>query len=313
MHAERQRSEGRIARSAREPLVQFLAIALALFAANQWIRGADPRPSGEDITISRGRVLQLAESYRLLAGRPPSRAELQALIDDFADEEVAYREAVAMGLDADDTIVRRRMRQKIEFLAEDAEASEEPSEAQLAAWLRTHKAEYRLPARVAFRQVLASRDVHGRDASAHMQSVIRQLRAGADPTKLGDPSMLPSAMPLTTQQGIAVVFGEGFAAAVLAHKDGNWFGPIDSPLGSHTVLVLSREPAREPDPQEIREKLRSDWIEARRRQTREAFQARLRQRYRVSVQWPELYAGQPAPLNVKKLQRPLDTIDSSGE
>src|SRR5690606_921986 len=96
----------------------------------------------------------------------PSRAELEAFVEDYIDEEVAYREAIAMGLDADDTIVRRRMRQKLMFLAEDAEASEEPSEAELAAWLADHAAQYRIPARVSFRQVLASTDVWGAGAPA---------------------------------------------------------------------------------------------------------------------------------------------------
>ena len=117
----------------REPLVHFLAVALVLFAANRLLHGSDAAQwRATRSTISEGRVQQIAESYRLLAGRLPSRAELQALVNDFVDEEIGYREAVAMGLDADDTIVRRRMRQKLEFLAEDAEASEEPSEQQLA-------------------------------------------------------------------------------------------------------------------------------------------------------------------------------------
>src|SRR5689334_5540209 len=117
----------------REPLVHFFVVALVLFTANRLLHGPAQQAPGDVITISQGRVQQIADSYRLLAGRMPSRAELQALVTDFIDEEIDYREAIAMGLDADDTIVRRRMRQKLEFLAEDAEASEEPSDAQLAA------------------------------------------------------------------------------------------------------------------------------------------------------------------------------------
>src|ERR1041384_3598808 len=121
-----------------EPLLQFLAIALVLFAAERLIKGPEQRTDAQSITIATGRVEQIADSYRLLSGRLPSRAELQAPVEDFLDEEIDYREAIAMGLDADDTIVRRRMRQKLEFLAEDAEASEEPSDAQLAEWLQSH-------------------------------------------------------------------------------------------------------------------------------------------------------------------------------
>src|SRR5690242_11359470 len=136
-----------IARALREPLVHFLAIGTVLFAAAGLISGPKGNAPGDAITISQGQVAQIAESYRLLAGRLPSREELASLVDDYVTEEISYREAVAMGLDADDTIVRRRMRQKLEFLIEDANASEEPSEADLAAWLTSHAAEYRFPER----------------------------------------------------------------------------------------------------------------------------------------------------------------------
>jgi hypothetical protein len=297
----------------REPLLQFLSIALVLFTVNWLIHGDDARPSGDRITISQGRVQQIADSYRLLAGRMPDRIELQALVNDFADEEIAYREAIAIGLDADDTIVRRRMRQKLEFMAEDADASEEPADAQLEAWLSEHAAAYRLPERIAFRQVMTSTDTRGERVRLDAIALLDQLRAGADPTKLGDPSMLPSALPPTTQAGVAALFGEAFAAKVFEHSGGDWFGPVASPLGAHIVLILSREPAREPVLADIREKVRSDWIEARRRDQREQFQARLRQRYEITVEWPERYAAQPVPSDVSKLRRPLDTIDTGGE
>jgi hypothetical protein len=302
-----------VVRAMREPLLQFLAIALVLFITDQLINGDVVRPSGELIVISQGRVHQIADSYRLLAGRMPSRAELQALVNDFADEEIAYREAIAMGLDADDTIVRRRMRQKLEFMAEDAEASAEPTDAELAAWLTEHAAEYRLPERISFRQVMASTDARGKRTTSEAVSLLNELRAGADPTKLGDPSMLPSALPPTTQQSVADLFGEAFAEGLFAHSDDRWFGPIVSPLGAHVVLILSRESARDPVLADIRDKLRSDWIEAQRRDRREQFQARLRERYEVSIEWPQIYAAQPVPADVPKLKRPLDTIDTRGE
>lgn len=297
----------------REPLVQFLAIALVLFGANHLIHGSQSRGPSELIIVSKGRVQQIADSYRLLGGRLPSRAELQALVEDFADEEIAYREAVAVGLDADDTIVRRRMRQKLEFLAEDAESSEEPTQAQLAAWLREHAAEYRLPERISFRQVIASSDTHGARANAEAHAVLTKLRSGGDPQQLGDPSMLPSALPPTTQEGVAVVFGEAFAAAVFSHTEEGWFGPVASPLGEHAVLILARDPARDPALSHIRDKLRSDWIEARRKDKLQEFHARLRERYQVTVEWPDIYARQSDSSEVARLERRLGSIDASGE
>ena len=292
----------------REPLVQFLAIAFVLFAANSFIRGPQRQMAGELVTISEGRVQQIADSYRLLSGRMPSRAELQALVEDFIDEEVDYREAVAMGLDADDTIVRRRMRQKLEFLAEDADASVEPDDRQLATWLAQHAADYKLPARISFRHVLASSDTRGERASADAESFLSALRSGANPEKLGDASMLPSALPFTTEKGVAVLFGEAFASSVFEHGDGEWFGPVASPLGVHNVLIVSREPASDPTLDQVRDRLRSDWIESRRMAARDKFHDRLRQRYQTVVEWPEPYASQPVPSHVPRIRRPLDSM-----
>ena len=292
-------------RAVREPLLQFLAVALVLFAANRCLHGGSDRPAGYSITISKGRVLQIADSYRLLAERMPTRAELQALVDDFIDEEIDYREAVAMGLDTDDTIIRRRMRQKLEFLAEDADFSEEPTDAQLAAWLESHAAEYRLPERVSFRQVLASRDTRGPRSGTDAITLLSKLRSGEEPERLGDASMLPSAMPLTTEEGVATLFGDSFASSVFKHVGSGWFGPVESPFGAHDVLVLSREPARNPTLREIRDRLRADWIESGRMARRDEFQARLRRRYQVQVEWPEPYAGQLAVAHAPRMRRPI--------
>lgn len=300
-------------RVAREPLVQFLAVALILFSTNRLLHGPPQRMADDRIAISAGRVQQIADSYRLLSGRMPSSTELHALVNDFIDEEIGYREAVAMGLDADDTIVRRRMRQKLEFLAEDADASEAPSQQQLLAHLHSHAAVYRLPERISLRQVLASADERGAKATADAAAFLDELRSGADAATLGDASMLPPTLPLTTQQGIAMLFGEEFAARVLEHGGDGWFGPVNSPFGAHLVQIVSREPARDPTPVEIHDKLRSDWIEARRRAKRAEFQASLRGRYQISVDWPEPYASQPAAASVVSNERPLDTIDNHGE
>ncbi|MBI1359988.1 MAG: peptidyl-prolyl cis-trans isomerase [Alphaproteobacteria bacterium] len=283
-----------LGRAVREPLVQFLAAGLVIFGVNDLIHGPDRGPPGESITVSQGQVQQIAQSYRLLAGRLPSKAELDALVDDFVTEEVDYREAVAMGLDANDTIVRRRMRQKLEFLLEDADASSEPTEADLKAWLDAHASQYRLPERRAFRQILASGDKRGEAAPSAAADMLKQLRAGADPSRLGDPSMLPAAMPLTTEQGVEALFGDAFAHDLFAHEGDGWFGPVASPFGDHLVMQTSREPGRSASVADVHDRLRNDWIEDRRNQRRIAFQSKLRKRYQVRIDWPEPYASQSA-------------------
>jgi len=286
-----------VRRAVREPLMHFMAIGLALFLAYGLIKGPEEGPTGDAIAISQGRVNQIAESFLLLSGRMPSRGELETLVDDFISEEVAYREAVAMGLDADDTIVRRRMRQKLEFLIEDGAASSEPTDADLQQWLDANAELYRVPERRAIRQVTASADRRGASARADVESFIVQLSARADPARIGDSSMLPAALPLTTQAGMSSLFGDAFAAAVFSHQGEGWFGPVASAYGHHAVLLMETEPGRASALSDIRDKVRADWIEARRNAGRDEFHARMRKRYDISIDWPEPWSDLPATAN----------------
>lgn len=280
-------------RAVREPLVHFLAIGLALFVVNGLIHGQDAGETGETVVISQGRVNQIAESFLLLSGRAPTREELLSVVDDFVSEEVGYREAVAMGLDADDTIVRRRMRQKLEFLIEDGAASEDPTQAELQSWMDAHAGDYRLPERRAIRQVTVSADRRGPATPTDAATILASLRAGADPLKLGDTSMLPAALPLTSEEGVSAQFGPDFAKDVFAHTGKDWFGPIPSPFGAHLVQVISTEPGRALQLSEAIDKVRSDWIEARRNDARDAFHARMRKRYTIRIDWPEPWKDLP--------------------
>lgn len=302
------RLPGIFVRVVREPLVHFLAIGAALFVANGLIHGPDQGPASDTIVISGGRVNQIAESFVLLAGRAPTKEELQSLVDDFVSEEVGYREAVAMGLDADDTIVRRRMRQKLEFLIEDTAANEEPARADMQAWLDSHPQDYALPERRALRQVLLSADKRGAAAVDAARAALTSLRAGGDPVRLGDPSMLPAAIPLTTQEGVAGEFGQDFAAAVFAHSGADWFGPVASPFGQHLVSVTSVEPGRAVTLGEVADKVRTDIVEGRRNQARDDFHARMRKRYNIHIEWPDPWRGLPEMPDPNPKTKPIPEV-----
>lgn len=299
---------GFLKRAAREPLVHFMAVGAALFVVNGLINGPDEGPEGEVVVVSEGRVMQIAQSFVLLAGRAPTRDELQSLVDDFVSEEVGYREAIAMGLDADDTIVRRRMRQKIEFLIEDGAASETPSEADLQAWLDAHPEKFRMPERRALRQVLLSADKRGGAAMADAQAVLVALKAGGDPASMGDRSMLPAAIPLTTQEGVAALFGADFAAAAFAAGEGGWFGPVASPFGQHVAMLVDVEPGRAVPLAEVVDRVHSDWVETRRNAARDDFHARMRERYDIRIEWPEPWKDMPSTPDPNPKTKPSPEI-----
>jgi hypothetical protein len=203
-------------------------------------------------------------------------------VDEFLREEILYREALALGLDRDDVVVRRRMRQKLEFLAEDETAAEEADDSVLARHLAEHADAYRIEPRVALRQVFVSRDRRGVAARAHAEALLARL--ATDPTaEVGDPSLLPATLPLTPLGEVARAFGEAFADGVARLEPGRWSGPVESGFGLHLVLVEAREEGRMPALDEVRDAVRGDWLAARRREANERFYERLRARYEVTI------------------------------
>jgi hypothetical protein len=271
-----------------EPLVQFLCAGILIFAAHTLLHGDEEFRGTGIVVISEGRIRQISEGYKLLSGRPPTPAELEGLVEDFIDEEIAYQEAVALGLDADDTVVRRRMRQKLEFLVEDMEAISEPTEKDLVDWLEAHPDRFQIPARMAFEHALASLDKHGAASETVAREKLDALRNdGASAASISDRSLLPQAVPLTTLDGVSTLFGRDFATRLFDLRDEGWAGPVASSFGYHAVRITRREPARTPDLDEIRPQVRTDWIDSRRKETRKSYESRMRSRYRVTIDWPE--------------------------
>ena len=280
-HAE----DTRLRRLLREPLVHFVLLGTLLFVG--WAAlggGGAPGAGGERILVTRGRIATLAELFERTWQRPPTPGELQGLVDEWVREEIAYREALAMGLDRDDTIIRRRLRQKLEFVVDDLSPPDQPTDEELAAYLAEHANDYRHEARVTFEHVFVSRDRHGEGAAAVARDVLVQLGQGAAPATLGDPLDLPRRFERVTAGDLARSFGQPFAAAVVGTPAGGWHGPLSSGLGLHLVHVEAVVPAAAPALVEIRDQVAGDWAAARRRETSEAFYDRLARRYQVVVE-----------------------------
>lgn len=263
----------------------FLLIASLLFVADAVVSPEGAAQRGDRITVSTGRLLQLAESYRLLTGVSPTTAELQNLVLDFVDEEIAYREAIDLGLDRDDTVIRRRLRQKVEFATLDTASIEAPTDAQLGAWFDAHRPRYRVPERRALRAITFL-DEEG-SALRRAERALQRLGEGTAATALGDRTLLPETLPLTTREGVARQLGEDAAAAAFAAAPGRWVGPVASVYGAHLLRVQTSEPPRQPRFEDLRQQVLEDWTRDREAQELEAFRQALRARYEVVINWPE--------------------------
>jgi hypothetical protein len=273
----------------REPLVLFLAIGALLFLWYQW-SGGGSGPASSRIVLTSGRIESLAAGFQKTWQRPPTEAELKGLVDDYVREEIATREAAAAGLDQDDTIIRRRLRQKLEFLADEAIDSAPPTDAELAAWLEAHAEDYRIEPQVALRQVYVSRDRHGASAEADARVLLARLEAqGPDAAldRFGDSLMLPAEFGLEPLREVARTFGEKFADAVLALPPGRWAGPVESGYGLHLVLVRERIDGAQPELGMVRPQVERDFMADRRRRQLDAMYERLLGKYTVVFERPD--------------------------
>ena len=275
----------------REPLLHFLVLGAGLFVLFDLV-GTPAEAPKDRIVVSAAKVENLAELFRRTWRRPPTAAELDGLIADHVKEEILYREALALGLETDDIVIRRRLRQKMEFVSEDLAAQAEPSEDELRTFLAEHADRFREPSRVSFAQVYLSPERRGAAARSDAERVLVALDAGrTDPAASGDPFLLEQDYVLQTPRDIERLFGERFAAGIAELPVGQWAGPLDSGYGLHVILVRERTPPRLPELDEVRDAVLRDWRAARRDEANRAFYDALRARYEVTVERPDAPAA----------------------
>ena len=272
----------------REPLLHFLIIGAAMFLYFRWSGGAAGAGSTR-IILGPAQLANIAAGFARTWQRPPSEAELKAIIDDWVREEISVREATVAGLDRDDTVLRRRLRQKFEFVVEEVSEAVRPTEAELQAWLASHASEFRSDPRIAFRQVFVSPGRRGSSAPSDARQLLAQLRSAGAATRtedLGDASMLPREFDLTPRRDIGRTFGQEFAAHVDGLGPGTWSGPIESAYGLHLVFVSQRSEGGTPDLASIRPTAEREVMAERRQRQLKATYDRLLEKYIVVVEGP---------------------------
>jgi hypothetical protein len=274
----------------REPLVHFLLIGAGLFLLFGWRGGPASLPAGQSgpqsakIVVNPGDIDQMVATFTRTWQRSPTEEEAKGLIEDFVRDEIYYREAVAIGLERDDTVIRRRMRQKMEFILEDLSDRSEPTDEELLAYMKLHPDSYRLDPQIAFRHVYVNSDKRGKSAVSDARQILAQLDAGVDPDSVGDPILLDAEIGLSPLWDIRRQFGEEFGRNLLGLKTGKWEGPLRSGFGIHLVLVTKRLAERLPELNEAREIVKRDWAFARQKERKEAAYARIRDRYTVVIE-----------------------------
>ncbi len=267
-------------RLVREPLLHFLALGLVFFLLYDVVGRGEA--TDRQITISAGRVAEIGKQYQALWGVPPSPAQLVGLIDSEVRSEVLYREGLAAGLDRDDPVIKRRIRQKIEVMAEEENGETPPGDAELAAYLAARPAKFTRPAVISFDQVYFN--PQGRATPASVAAAKARLAAGASPAGIGEPSLLPARVTAADTDSIARDFGSDFAAALTKLPIGQWQGPIGSGVGVHLVRVTALTPAHPPTLAEVRDQVQREWENDRRIAASEASYRRMRERYTVVVE-----------------------------
>jgi len=290
-----------IKRWLREPLVHFLLIGLVLFAV-YGVLNPDPGREGSpnQIVLTEDDLGQLHIAFTAQWRRPPTPEELAGLINSRVREEILYREALALGLDKEDTIVKRRMAQKMEFLAEDLSDLREPTTEELRAWFEENSRQFALPARATFRHLYFSPDRRGQRAYDDAVSTLNKLAGKSEDSPfaaaLADPFMFQDYYGDRTPEQLAKEFGPNFAQSLFQLKPGAWQGPIQSGYGWHLVWIDSITPSRVPQFEEVESDVKSSWIDVQRAEfKRKAYEA-MRTRYEVLL--PNLTAKEVSSVNL---------------
>ncbi len=275
-----------VARLIREPLIHFLLLGGAVFAPSHFVGTESGARRADTILVTQGNIDRMIEAFTRTWLRPPTQAEMRGLVDDYVREEAAYRQAMAMRLDVDDTIIRRRLRQKLEFLTHDLAAAE-PTDEQLRAYFEQHAGDFCIDSRASFRHLYLNTDRRGAGAQREAQELLGRLREGVAPDDfagLGDPFLLPSAFQDVSETDVARQFGGNFAEHLFVVQSGEWTGPIESGYGLHLVLVERKTPGRRAELGEVRDQVLREWKVEQRRLTNEAFYRALLDRYEVVIE-----------------------------
>jgi hypothetical protein len=301
-----------VKRLLREPLLHFLILGVLLFAVYAYSeRGRGGVESSRQIRLSLDELAQLAMVFRSQWRREPTPDELGRLVENKVREEVLYREGLAMGLDKDDTIVKRRLAQKMQFLAEDVAAAREPTTTELASWYEKYSDKFRQPPRVSFRHLYFSPDRRGVRARDDAASALAKLAGQPEDSKLAaslaDPFMFQEYYRDRAPEFLGKEFGPRFALEVPRLAPGSWQGPVESGFGWHLVYVDTLVPGRVPAFEEIEGDVKTAWLSEQKAIAWEKAYKDMRAKYTVLIPMPPDSASASAVPPLRGKQAPTSS------
>jgi hypothetical protein len=282
----------------REPLIHFFVLGLVIFGLFSVLE-EKPEPAEDPylVEVSSADIEWFRTMWRKRMGREPTVEEMRGQVNQLIREQILSREAVSMGLD-DDIAVRRRLAQKMDFLFKDLSDITEPSDDELQAYLQEKRSTYEIPGQLTFTHVYFNTDKRGeKEAAEAVRQLVKKLNSNkgvpTDVSVMGDPFLLPSRYSDKSLVEIRGEFGHEFAETVRDQKSGTWQGPVASGYGLHAVYVHERSDAELPDFNDIKERIKEDWISEKQRELARKAYEKLRKRYQV------LLEGMPYDLDIK--------------
>ncbi len=281
----------------KQPLVQLVALGALVFGVSSWLNAGTGAQADRVVVITAAEVEAQRATWEARWGRPPTEQELQGTLDQLVREQVLAREALNMGLDEDDVVIRRRLVQKVEFLTDGLANLQQPSEQDLRSYYAERKDEYQFPAQVTFAHVFFSPDSRGAtQAEADARAALDAIRAGGVSLEgaldMGDRIMLETAYEAHSPAQVRRVFGLEFTDALFAIGEAGWHGPIRSGYGAHLVFLQEWVAAEEPAWELVAPQVEADWRLERQTEARDLMYSTVLEQYTVVVEDPEQPAGQ---------------------
>jgi len=275
------------ARFIKEPVVQLVLLGGCIFAGYQYFQEEEAAVEEKQIHVESAQIQGMIMQWEKRWNRPPTRAEIDGLVQNYVREEVLYRQAVAMGLDKNDPITRRRTVQKLEFLTNDVAMAAEPSDAELEQFLAEHADEYRAPDRITFLQVFFNPDDRGESTIDEAKGALAALVKAGEPdpetTEAGDRVMLKGYFDSVTPREVARQMGSGFAESLMELEPASWHGPVLSGYGVHLVYVYEAEKGEPATLDSVREKVVTAWYDQKKETLHSDMLENLKKDYQIVI------------------------------